>query len=49
MDKIFTGPGKVTIELTPPKKNPPFWPKLLRFALFYFVIIGALKLLSLIL
>jgi hypothetical protein len=42
----FKGPGRVTIDLVKPKKPDPFWRILLRIWLYFFIIAGVLKLLS---
>lgn len=48
MSTNFTGPGKVTIELTnPPKKGLPLWRILIRFIVFGMLILTAIHLMNL--
>jgi len=45
MEQIFTGPGKVTIELTPPKPPPlPGWKSAFMFIVKGLLILGGLTL-----
>jgi|SwirhirootsSR2_FD_contig_21_6811388_length_498_multi_5_in_0_out_0_2 hypothetical protein len=47
MDQVFTGPGKITVELTKPSAKPkPLWRELLRFMVLAFLITGGLHLLN---
>jgi hypothetical protein len=45
--EVVRSPGRITIELTRPKKPTPVWRQLLRIWLIYFIVVGGLKLLSL--
>jgi len=42
----LTGPGKVTIELAPPKKSDPWWKILVPLWKWYFFVVITLKVLS---
>lgn len=45
MEQIYTGPGKITIELTVPKKKEvPMWWQILRFFFYGFLVLGGLTL-----
>jgi hypothetical protein len=45
--EVIRSPGRITIELTRPQRPPPWWRRLLRIWLLYFIVVGGLKLLSL--
>jgi hypothetical protein len=46
-EQVIRSPGRITIELTRPKKTTPLWRQLLRIGVIYFIVVGGLKLLSL--
>jgi hypothetical protein len=46
--EVIKGPGRVTVELIKPTKPKPFWAILGRLWLYFFLVIGVLKLLSVI-
>lgn len=45
--QVIQSPGRITIELTRPPRAAPLWRRLLRLWLIYFIVVGGLKLLSL--
>lgn len=44
--EVVRSPGRITIELTRPQRSSPVWRRLLRIGVIYFMVVGGLKLLS---